>query len=153
MSPVLAILAFALAAHTGDAYSVVAVPAPYDFVSGDITQICGRSTLGCTEIVDVDLRSTCTKRGDEEWAPEPEITFGALIHLPGLADPGEIYHVLLHELEHIKDIHRDAERYARDLAGRRFTSLNDCIDTTLQEKDEFNGRIRLFAQQSVKERR
>jgi hypothetical protein len=133
-------------------FSVAAIPAPYQLFSGDIQSICGPSNLGCTDITTPTLRATCAKR-DDSWRVEAAVRFGVVVHLPALAGPAAKHKLLVHEYAHIKDIHREAETYARELSGRRFASLDDCRALTLQEESAFRGRVAQFAKQSVAARR
>jgi hypothetical protein len=133
-------------------YTVAAVPAPYDFFTGNIQAICGPSNLGCTDITSPTLHAPCAKR-DDAWTAAPAVKFGALVHLPALAGPGATHKLIAHELDHIKDIHRDAERYARELSQRRFESFESCHAAALREEATFSSRVAQFAKQSVAVRR
>ena len=114
-----------VANNAAASYSVFVAPARSSLVSGDITAICGPSTLGCTDITDVALQAHCERRG-EEWATNASIVFAPVMHLPASAGPAETHRLVEHELEHLRDFRHFAEGYARSLSRRRFDSAAAC---------------------------
>jgi hypothetical protein len=135
-----------------ESYSVLAAPARYRFFPGDIRVVCGYAALGCTDITDVALRTTCERR-DEGWAPRATILFSPVVHIPSFIGPSATHALLLHELGHIRDFHHAAETYARMLTQRRFESAGDCRAATLEEESLFRARMAYFGKRSEAVRR
>ena len=133
-------------------YSVFVAPARSLFVSGDITAICGPSTLGCTDITGASLHARCERRG-EAWAPTASIAFAPVMHLPSSAGPGATHRLVEHEREHLRDFHHFAETYARSLSHRRFDSPAACRALALEEEAAFGARMSAVARDSVARRR
>jgi hypothetical protein len=151
--PLLFAIALAIGAREAvGAYSVYVAPARSLTVSGDITAICGVSTLGCTDITAVALRTRCAWRGTA-WAADAFVVFAPVLHLPSAAGPGETHRLMAHELEHVRDFHRFAEVYARSLSRQRFDSAEDCRALTLREEAAFGARMAAVGRESVARRR
>jgi len=148
----LCLLSASIVCRGADSYSVVAVPARYEYFAGDIQLICGAATLGCTDITGVALHTSCERSG-EGWTPNASIRFAPVVHLPAYAGPEATHKLVLHELDHIRDFHRDAEAYARALSQRRFHSAGDCRAVGLEEEAAFNARMNEFGKRSVALRR
>lgn len=142
----------ATARDAAAAFRVYVAPPRSQTVTGDITAVCGPSTLGCTTLRDVALRTRCDRR-DDGWAAEASVAFAPVMHLPASAGPGETHRLVVHELEHLRDFHRFAEAYARSLSHRRFDSAADCRARTLEEEATFGARMAAVGRASVARRR